>query len=204
MKFLSLLVVLLVWCSGATAQWAVIDATAHAQRAANQTAQLAEMARQWQQLFDQYQRMGEQLDAVTKTRNLKALLGLQDIQTLIDPVAFARLQQLAPSGVSEITLMNNRNLHAQAIRSAQAIEDRKADIDRLLGAASSTTDAKAAADLTARATAQNAVLLNELLYQMELQKAAIAKNLIDEQRLRDERYAHIVAGRANPFKLKLP
>jgi hypothetical protein len=191
-------------CTIATAQWAVYDAAAVAQRSSNQVAQIAEMAKQWLQLFEQYKRMGEQLDAMTRTRDLKALLALKDLPSLIDPVALATLKALESTGVSDITTINNRKIHAQTVQTAQAIEARKADVDRLISAASATTDAKAAADLTARAAGQTAALLNELLYQMELQKAAVSKNILDEQRQREERHAQLTAGQANPFKLKLP
>jgi hypothetical protein len=182
----------------------VYDAAAVAQRSSNQVAQIAEMAKQWLQLFEQYKRMGEQLDAMTRTRDLKALLALKDLPSLIDPVALATLKALESTGVSDITTINNRKIHAQTVQTAQAIEARKADVDRLISAASATTDAKAAADLTARAAGQTAALLNELLYQMELQKAAVSKNILDEQRQREERHAQLTAGQANPFKLKLP
>jgi hypothetical protein len=195
--------VLGLWCASAYAL-TVFDPTAHAQRSANQAAQLAEMAKQWVQLFDQYKRMGEQLEAITKTRDLKALLGLKDIQSLIDPLALATLKTLEASGINDVTAINNRKIHAHTVQTAQAIEARKAEIDRLVSAASATTDAKAAADLTARAAGQTAVLLNELLYQMELQKAAVSKNILDEQRLREQRHAELTSGTANPFKLKLP
>lgn len=181
----------------------VFDPTAAGQRTANQIAHIAEMGKQLVQLIEQYKRLGEQLDAITRTRDLKALLGLKDIQTLIDPVAFAALKRLESTGVSDVTVANNKRIHQQSIQTAQAIETRKAELDKLLAAASTTTDAKTAADLTARAVAQNALLLNEILYQMELQKAAVAKTILDEQKLRDERYELLTSGQANPFKLKI-
>jgi Type IV secretion system proteins len=180
------------------------DLAAALQRNANQLAQMAAMADQLAQLTAQYERMGQQLKAITEARDLKALLGIKDIETLIDSKALAAIKRLESTGISEVGIVNNTHNHTQAIKAAEAIDKRKQDIAKLVTAASNTTDAKASADLTARAVALNATLLNEMLYQMEMQKAAAAKNILDEYKLRQESYSHYAVGRANPFKMKAP
>jgi hypothetical protein len=180
------------------------DLAAALQRSANQLAQMAAMADQLAQLTAQYERMGQQLKAITEARDLKALLGIKDIETLIDPKALAAIKRLESAGISEVGIVNNTQIHTQAIKAAEAIDKRKQDIAKLVTAASNTTDAKTSADLTARAVALNATLLNEMLYQMEMQKAAAAKNILDEYKLRQESYSHYAVGRANPFKMKAP
>lgn len=156
------------------------------------------------QLKAQLEAQIQQIEALTQVRNLKDLLGLKDIESLIDPSALQALKQLESAGVSEIGIVNSQRLHKQATKAAAAIDKRKTDIDRMIAAASATQDAKASADLTARAAAMNTALLNEMLYQMELQKAAAAKNILDEYKLRQESYSHYTSGRANPFQLKRP
>ncbi len=179
-----------------------VDLASLAQREINQMATIAQMAAQLEQLRDQYLRLGKQLQAITETRDLKGLLGLKDIESLIDPSALAAIKELESAGVSEVGIVNSQRMHSQAIKAAQAIDKRKADIQKILDAASKTTDAKASSDLTARATAMNAVLLNEMLYQMELQKAAAAKNILDEYKLSQESASHYASGKANPYKIR--
>jgi type IV secretion system protein VirB5 len=179
-----------------------VDVAAAVQRAANQLATLQQMISQLDQLRAQYERMGQQLQAITETRDLKGLLNLKDIESLIDPSALAAIRELESAGVSEVGILNSQRMHAQAIKAAQAIDKRKADLQKVLDAASKTKDAKASSDLTARATAMNAILLNEMLYQMELQKAAAAKNILDEYKLTQESASHYASGKANPYKLR--
>ena len=179
-----------------------VDVAAAAQRAANQLATIQQMISQLDQLKAQYERLGQQLQAVTETRDLKGLLGIKDVDSLIDPSALAAIKELESTGVSEVGILNSQRMHAQAIRAAEAIDKRKADIQKILDAASKTKDAKASSDLTARATAMNAILLNEMLYQMELQKAAAAKNILDEYKLTQESTSHYASGKANPYKIR--
>ena len=74
----------------------------------------------------------------------------------------------------------------------------------MMEAASKTVDAKTSADLSARASALNASLLNEMLFQQELQKASIAKTIWDEYQLRQQSFDHFAVGKANPFQMKRP
>lgn len=178
------------------------DALAAIQRAQNQLQTIAQMTAQLNQLREQYERLGRQLQAMTETRDLKGLLGIKDIDSLIDPSALAAIRQLESTGVSEVGIQNSQRMHAQAIKAAEAIDKRKADIQKLLDAAGKTTDAKASADLTARAAAMNAVLLNEMLYQMELQKASASKTILDEYKLNQESASHYASGKANPYKIR--
>lgn len=178
------------------------DIAAAIQRAEHQLETVQKMVAQLEQLKSQYERLGQQLQAITETRDLKGLLGIKDIESLIDPAALAAIKELETSGVSEVGILNSQRMHAQAIRAAQAIDKRKADIQKVLDAASKTKDAKASSDLTARATAMNGMLLNEMLYQMELQKAAAAKNILDEYKLNQESAGYYGSGKANPYKIR--
>jgi hypothetical protein len=165
---------------------------------------IQQQAQMLTQLQDQINNQLLQIEAITKTRDLKELLGIKDIENLIDPAALAAVKNLENSGISEVGIKNAKLNHAVALRTAERLQKRKLEISQMMEAASKTVDAKTSADLSARASALNASLLNEMLFQQELQKASIAKTIWDEYQLRQQSFDHFAAGKTNPFQIKRP
>jgi hypothetical protein len=53
------------------------------------------------------------------------LLGIKDIENLIDPAALAAVQKLENSGISEVGIKNAKMNHAVALRTAERLQKRK-------------------------------------------------------------------------------